>query len=261
VSKSAQRFRVGLAAVILASFSVVPAAAGTFTAFGPENYIRENAVISVTKTFAVRNPATSYTLRLTNGGLVDAEFDKVGNTTVRINGNVVVAPQEFNQTTAVLEKPVALLSVNEITVEVRGKPGGALTAEIIGIDNDQPSITATAAPSANAAGWNTTDVTVSFACDDATSGIASCPSAVTVTAEGSRQVVSGTATDLANNSANANVTLSIDKSPPTGSTSISPAPNASGWNNTDVTVNFQCADGLSEVAVCPAPRTISTHSI
>ena len=66
-------------------------------------------------------------------------------------------------------------------------------------------------PAPNANGWNNTDVTVTFTCADAASGIASCTSPVTVTTEGAGQEICGTAIDNAGNSANTCVTLNIDK--------------------------------------------------
>ena len=55
------------------------------------------------------------------------------------------------------------------------------------------------APSPNGNGWHNTDVTVTFTCSDALSGVASCPAPITVTAEGAGQVVTGTAVDKAGN--------------------------------------------------------------
>lgn len=46
--------------------------------------------------------------------------------------------------------------------------------QITSVDTDLPTITASITPTPNQAGWNKTDVTVTFTCSDATSGIASC---------------------------------------------------------------------------------------
>ena len=92
----------------------------------------------------------------------------------------------------VIEKPVILESSNTLSVEVRGKPGGVIAIQIIGIDDDPPTITATAEPLPNAAEWNNTDVTVSFDCSDSTSGVATCPQPVTVATEGANQEITGT---------------------------------------------------------------------
>src|SRR5512144_130524 len=94
---------------------------------------------------------------------------------------------------------VPLRASNQIAVEVRGKPGGKLIVGITGLDNDLPGISATVTPPPNANGWNNTDVTVSFACTDAFSGVASCTAPVKVTSEGAHQVVTGTVIDRAGN--------------------------------------------------------------
>lgn len=57
----------------------------------------------------------------------------------------------------------------------------------------------------------------------------------------------------------ANFTL-ITGTPPTISAAVSPAPNASGWNNTNVTVTFTCTAGSAAIASCPQPQTISTEA-
>jgi hypothetical protein len=179
--------------------------------------------------------------------------------TITVNGTLILAPRDFRRGTTILERAVTLEANNRMDVTVRGPRGGAIIVEIIGTDNDRPTITAEANPPPNANGWNNTNVTVTFTCSDATSGIASCPAPVTVTAEGAGQVVSGTAVDKAGNSASASVTLNIDKTPPTITGAASPIPNGNGWNNTDVTVTFTCGDGLSGVATCPAPVTVATE--
>jgi hypothetical protein len=127
------------------------------------------------------------------------------------------------------------------------------------IDRTPPVITATAAPPANAAGWNMTDVLVTFNCSDSLSGIATCPAPATVSTEGKNQPVPGTATDKAGNTASATVTLNIEKTAPTITAKVNPAPNAAGWNNSDVTVSFVCAPSVSDIVTCQPPVTVSTE--
>jgi hypothetical protein len=126
-------------------------------------------------------------------------------------------------------------------------------------DTQPPTITAVLDPPSNAASWNNSDVTVSFTCTDAGSGVASCPPPVTLTSEGAGQTVSGTATDHAGNSASASVTINLDQTPPLVSSVISPAPNAIGWNNTDVTVTFEAQDALSGVLSVSPPALITNE--
>jgi len=130
---------------------------------------------------------------------------------------------------------------------------------VINIDTTPPTIIGSVSPSPNGYGWNTTDVLVTWTCSDTGSGIATCPSPITVTTEGLNQEISGTAYDKAGLPATAKITLNIDKTPPLITATITPAPNENGWNNSDVTVTFTCNDALSGIAFCPAPITVTTE--
>src|SRR3984885_6108558 len=129
------------------------------------------------------------------------------------------------------------------------------------VPNNPPLITATTTPSPNTAGWNNSPVTVTFSCSGGTGGIASCSAPVTVSTEGANQVVTGTAVDQSGQTATASAHLNIDLSPPTLTPALSPAPNVAGWNNSNLTVSFQCKDSLSGVASCPAPVPVNTEGL
>ncbi len=233
--------------------------AGTFLAFGPKNYTRPSgSPVVVTDTFSVLNPATQYTLKAFNGGMQNDLTELVAQTVVTLNGVQIINSANFNSSVAELDIAVSLQATNTLTVELRGKPGGVLTIEVIGVDNDPPTIKAAISPLPNAAGWNNTSVTVTFTCNDATSGVASCPAPQTVTTEGS-SAISGTATDNGGNTASTSTTVNIDKTVPTMTASASPLANSNNWNNSDVTVTFLCADSLSGVANCTSPVTVSTE--
>jgi Vacuolar protein sorting-associated protein 62/Glucodextranase, domain B len=122
-----------------------------------------------------------------------------------------------------------------------------------------PKIMATVSPSPNAAGWNNTNVSVSFVCSGTTSAIAYCSPPVLVQTEGRNQVIIGTARDAAGKTASASVTLNIDKTPPTITATANPSPNTAGWNNTDVSVSFACSDTMSAVASCPQAVPVQTE--
>ena len=125
----------------------------------------------------------------------------------------------------------------------------------IRIDNTAPTINASQSPAPNGAGWNSSDVTVSFVCGDSLSGIASCSAPQTVTTEGVGQLVSGSAVDNAGNTAAASATVSIDKTAPTVGATLSAAANAAGWYRVPVAATFVCSDALSGVNICPTPTT------
>src|SRR6185436_17864368 len=65
-------------------------------------------------------------------------------------------------------------------------------------------------------GWYTSNVTVSFTCADATSGVVTCPSSQTLSTEGTVSSTAQTATDNAGNVSNPSniVTVKIDKTAP-----------------------------------------------
>jgi hypothetical protein len=129
-------------------------------------------------------------------------------------------------------------------------------------DTTAPKASATQSPAANAAGWNTTDVTVNWNWADniGGSGIDSnnCTSTSTSSGEGTLSL-SATCKDLAGNTGNASYTVMVDKTPPTISAAVASLPNGTrDWYTGPVTVDFTCADTLSGVATCPSPQTLSS---
>ncbi len=132
------------------------------------------------------------------------------------------------------------------------------TVQITVVDTTSPTITVTQNPLPNTNGWNNTDVTVSFTASDAASDAMCTPASVTLTTAGAGQTVSTTCTDAAGNSATASHTVNIDKTLPSLTFgALTPAPNANGWNNTDVTIAFTATDGLSGVDTVSATSPLS----
>ncbi|HET6403553.1 MAG TPA: HYR domain-containing protein [Candidatus Thermoplasmatota archaeon] len=146
-----------------------------------------------------------------------------------------------------------------VVVTATDLAGNTASASItLKLDNVAPSLAGSRAPLANAQGWNDGDVTVSWTCTDATSGVASAPSPAIVSDEGAGQSRSGTCTDEAGNSASSTVSgISIDRTPPSVTHAQSPAANAAGWNNGPVVVSFSCTDALSGVFAAPASAVLS----
>lgn len=117
-------------------------------------------------------------------------------------------------------------------------------------DATAPSISGAASPAPNGAGWNNTDVNVTFSCSDATSGVGSCGPNQTLSNNGADQFASGSAVDNAGNSASVSVSnIDIDKELPTINATV-PTPNSNGWYNGPVTATFDCSDAHSGVASC-----------
>jgi hypothetical protein len=126
-------------------------------------------------------------------------------------------------------------------------------------DTTSPAITSKLTPKPNAAGWNDSDVTLSFDCSDAGSGVDTCPTPV-VLGEGLGQRATGTATDKAGNYQTLDVAgINVDETPPTLVGTPTTAPNANGWYRGNVTIHWTCDDALSGIVTgtCPADSTIT----
>jgi hypothetical protein len=113
------------------------------------------------------------------------------------------------------------------------------------IDLTPPTITSSQSPPANAAGWNNSNVTVSLTCNDDFSGVASCSAPINVSTEGAGQIISGTATDKAGNTASTSRTINLDKTPPV---LTMPTLASSYLLNSKLTFTFGATDALSGVA-------------
>src|SRR5262249_22937767 len=143
--------------------------------------------------------------------------------------------------------------------------GNTVTATIdrINIDTTAPTIQfGIPNPAANPAGWNNSDVQVSFTTSDNLSGVVSTsvPSPLVLIVEGTSVKGSVVVTDAAGNTTTAvSPTVKIDKTKPVAWANASPLPSPSGWNNSDVTVTFTGSDSLSGLSFCSAPIKLTTN--
>lgn len=123
--------------------------------------------------------------------------------------------------------PLNAEGVTTVSYFARDNAGNAEAARTltIMIDKTPPQIAGLRSPAANPAGWNTTDVTVTFACADEVSGIATCEDTPqVVTAEGSGQSRTARAVDHAGNEASAIVgMINIDRTAPSATCGVTPA--------------------------------------
>jgi hypothetical protein len=127
--------------------------------------------------------------------------------------------------------------------------------------NAAPVSSAAASPAANANGWWNSVVTVTFSCY-ALRGVTNLTPPATLSLQGAGQSASGVCTELAGNTDSATLApINIDLTAPSMSASASPPPNSAGWNNSDVTVLFDCYDDLSGLAYLgwPAATTLSSE--
>lgn len=127
-------------------------------------------------------------------------------------------------------------------------------------DATNPTITFLNRTPANGNGWNNGDVTLNWSCTDAMSGPVDGTITQTATAEGANQSSTATCFDNAGNSASDTQSgINIDKTAPGIVANRTPAANANGWNNSDVTVTFTGNDGLSGLVSCTTPVVFSAE--
>ena len=150
------------------------------------------------------------------------------------------------------------------TLTCSATSAGGTSSQSVTIQRDAtaPTISGSASPAANGAGWNNTDVDVTFLCGDNLSGVASCGPDQTLSSDGAGQSVIGTAVDNAGNSASDTVSdINIDQAAPSISASIAPTASGTGWYNISTgapTVSFTCNEtgGSGLVGSCPAAVTL-----
>jgi hypothetical protein len=158
-----------------------------------------------------------------------------------------------------IEVPLQRDRVNQLTLYAISEQGvrGAPVGVAIRQDSTDPKVAAVLTPPANRYGWNNGPVTISFSCTDA-GGVASCPAPIKVLTQGEDQRIEATAVDAAGNREKLKVRVSIDTTSPTAQLTLSPPPNAAGWNRDNVTVRFKCDDASGAgIARCPDPLTVS----
>ncbi len=139
-------------------------------------------------------------------------------------------------------------------------PTPQMVQEIIPVDTVAPTSSAQATPGPNAAGWNNTDVSVSVSASDDRSGVARIEynldgagyvqytTAVLIQLEGVHTFLYRAMDRGGNIETAKSLTVRIDKTQPDSSGQSTPAANAAGWNNTDVTVTLSATDDRSGVA-------------
>lgn len=94
------------------------------------------------QSFSVAGGGNPYMLVVQNG---PQGGKPITSAEIRLNGQVIVAPGDFRQKLASIERPVALLPDNEIRIQVRGAPGSSLKVSITGEVRNTPP-TAEAGP-------------------------------------------------------------------------------------------------------------------
>ena len=136
----------------------------------------------------------------------------------------------------------------------------SVSIQHINIDKTAPTLTATRDIAANANGWNSSDVTVTFEAGDTLSGGVSSPAAQ-LFGEGFDQTASATVTDLAGNSTSVSIEhIRVDKTAPVITVTPSVTKNANGWNNSDVTVSYSVVEINVDASASDSADDVLTES-
>lgn len=121
--------------MVLLFFLATTLTAEVVTVF-EHTYVRETgSPITQTDTFpGIKGLAT---IRVTNGGLEEADNEKVSSADIVLNEETIIDSSNFNQNVEVVEVEKTLDGkINTIEVTVKGKPGGALTVQVLAEDGD-----------------------------------------------------------------------------------------------------------------------------
>ena len=136
-----------------------------------------------------------------------------------------------------------------VTFTCTATSAGGTSSESVTVKVDKTGPSASLAVTAGTLGsngWYTSDVTVSTSGSDAISGPVNCTADQQQTAETTGAVFNGSCTNQAGLTTNAApLTVKLDENAPTTTATPTPAPNLSGWNNTNVSVALACADSFS----------------
>ncbi|MCA1833626.1 MAG: hypothetical protein ABR548_13365 [Actinomycetota bacterium] len=218
-----------------------------------------NAVIrgSVTISWVTGSCASGDTIQL--DAKIGSNTVSIGNPSINANGSA--GSGSFTWATA--NGSFSDSNLWQLKAQVLGSDGGSnqKTNSPITIDNTAPTITLSSRlPAANANGWNNANVTVTWSCNDAWTGVISNPVSSTISTESAGQSATGTCQDGAGNTASNTVSgISIDKTAPSTSGSRAPAANSFGWNNVDVTASWSCSDPLSGVDTLTPPANVTAE--
>ena len=132
-------------------------------------------------------------------------------------------------------------------------------------DQAPPTSGAAVLPAANAAGWNSSNVTVTWNWADEPGGsgidLANCTNSSVSSGEGTI-LLNATCQDLASNIGSDSYTVNVDTTAPTISAAATGSPDGlDGWYSSDVAVHYTCTDSLSGIpaGTCPADQTLTSE--
>jgi hypothetical protein len=246
------------ASVTSASFS---GGTGTFTSGGTV-YAKQGAAL----TLGVNTDATTKCVRVTDGTTTvekDSASAQTSWTFGPADSSALFVAGSGNGVKTVTATAFKNSNGQHHCTANGGEAFGTQQASYI-LDNAAPTVTGALSPSPNAAGWNKSNVAITWTATDAGSGMASGPTpatdSVNVETPAGGVTKSSSATDNVGNAGNGSVTVKLDKTAPSINPSRNPAPNANGWNNTNVTVTFTCSDALSGIKSCTGGGSVTVST-
>ncbi len=227
-----------------------------------------NGVCNRTKTADI-----FYTLDNTLPGLTGAPTAQPNGTNGWYRGDVTVAWSASDSGSGIADAPAnstiggegVNLTTSKTVSDRVGNDRTASSSPAVKIDRNAPVSEAEAPASTD---WNNVDQTVVLKAGDNLSGVASIhyqlndgqtvantPTAegirVPITAEGTHTLKYWSVDNAGNTETAQTATIKIDKTKPTINHTQSPLANDNGWNNSNVTVKFECADpGGSGIKSC-----------
>lgn len=223
-----------------------------------------NIAGTTSESVTIRRDVTAPSATATPAPMPNAAGWNAGSVTVSFGGSDATSGIASCSPDEVLSAEGEGQSVSGTCTDQAGNVSEPATVGGINIDRTAPVVTATAAPGPGPSGWTTSEVTVSFSATDVLSGVAAdgCDAPVTITGDGRDQSAQGSCRDRAGNEGSATAGgINVDRTAPVAVASVTPPPNANGWNNTNVTVAFEGADSLSGsgVASCSPPTVLSAE--
>jgi len=125
-------------------------------------------------------------------------------------------------------------------------------------DGTAPAVTATPGRAANANGWYSAPIGVSFAGTDPVAGVGTCSASKTYSGpDNAAAEVSGSCTDAAGNVGNRILGLKYDATSPQATATPARAAGTTGWYTAPVAIGFTATDAASGVDTCDAAKTYS----
>lgn len=232
---------------------------GTFSNDGSEGGSQElenDGTINNHGTFTIElctYPCRSTLLLNSNSGIINNDGNFINNDRIDNDGTINNCGDFTN---------------NRIYNDGTINNGGTFSGRVIGnpvnevndaCDDTPPVISANASGTLGDNGWYTSDVAVSWTVTDDESSIISTSGCDTTIINGDTAGTTLTCeASSAGGSNSASVTIQRDATAPTASANISPAANANGWHNSDVTISFSGSDNLSDIANCDAGIVLSS---